>query len=94
MTFAVMKPWREIPAGFYVLGGGRWFEVMSNVATEGNTQTVCLRHEERRGTFTYPADEEVRAKPGPRAVYLAEAIKAFADPFEVRILEDKPPWND
>lgn len=94
MSFKIEKlMWRQIPAGYYVLGGLRWFEVLSNISTGGGKQTVRLRHENREGTFTYPSDDVVSAKPGPRVDQIARAIQAFSDPFEVTILEDKPPWD-
>lgn len=93
-AFARKRPWREIPAGYYVFGGGRWFEVLSNVFVDDGLQEVRLRHEEREGVFSYPENEEVMCKPGPRAMHIARAIQAFADPFEVKILEDRPPWDE
>ena len=89
--FVVHKPWKSIPAGWFVTPGGRtpqWFEVLATTR-HGSIQRVRLRMAD--GTpreFDYDPDVRVQCRRGSLAVssvehaleVLGEGAEILADP--------------
>lgn len=93
--FKIHRPWRQIPAGWFVTTpDGKRFEVLASKAN-GAFQDVTLRFPDgRSGTWPRPADGDVLCQRGTHTKALDEAIDHLAAAFGPVEVLDSPPWDE
>lgn len=76
------KPWRQVPAGSFVLApNGEWYEVTNTREVDEDTQEVTLLVNGKEGTFPRDKHAPVTFRAGSKFVELHDALNVLGESF-------------